>query len=212
LAEKLGELQMMNPPGSIFGFPGMPGRRCGQASTSLFVALLILTALSGCAGKDFHSGPPRPSGDASFEYVPDPGAPGLSLERGEELWPPEPSFTPVPPYPESALTAGCPNTSIVIRIVIGIDGKVFAVRDSPLQRSRGSACHEVFRSAAAAAAMTWKFSPGEKRKLRWSDDFDGDGVPDRRELLKVTPLAVSVDVKFNFFLTRSGEGRVTLQT
>ena len=177
------------------------------------LAALILTVVPcGCAKKEFYPGPPRPAGNTSFQFVADPSAPDIVLKRGEELWPPEPDFTPVPNYPGSALAAGCPDIALVIRIVIGINGKVFAVRDSPMDRSEASACRDAFRSAAVATAMTWKFSPGEKRKLQWSEDFDGDGVPDRRELLKVTPLAVSVDVEFSFFLTESGEGRVTLQT
>jgi outer membrane biosynthesis protein TonB len=111
---------------------------------------------------------------------------------------PDPGITPVyasednapPEYPAYALRSGCRDGAVAVRLVIGTDGNVQEQMEVPGRPVPVDACHQAFRTAAAAAVARWRFAPA----FRVS----------RREQV---PTAVRVDFEFVFEVV-NGQGRV----
>lgn len=183
---------------------------CRTALAGLAAAVLLL--LHGCANRPAASrGPASPDplrGATNATLLPDPAARGAELDENEEYRPPAPrGKNLLPRYPEEALAARCGDGVVGLRIVIGTEGDVIDVGDSPLADSTGGGCGAEFRASAASAVRAWRFWPAEKRRLEPGEDYDKDGTPDYEKVLETTPLPVYLDIRFDFEVV-GGEGRV----
>jgi outer membrane biosynthesis protein TonB len=156
-------------------------------------AVLLTVALlaAGCVRK--RPAPPadpdqgrtsvRPLVDADVEAgaaVPDPGVTPVYASDGN---------TP-PEYPAYALRAGCGGGVVAVRVVIGVDGNVQEQREVPGRPLPADACHQAFRTAAAAAVARWRFAPAFRVSGRTQE-----------------PVPVHVDFEFLFEVV-DGQGRV----
>ncbi len=183
---------------------------CRAALAGLAAALLLLS--SGCANRPATSrGPASPDplrGETNATLLPDPAARGAELDENEEYRPPAPrGKNLLPRYPEEALAARCGDGIVALRIVIGTEGDVIDVGDSPLLDSTGGGCGAGFRTSAESAVRAWRFWPAEKRRLAPGEDYDKDGSPDYEKVLETTPLPVYLDIRFDFEVVE-GKGRV----
>jgi hypothetical protein len=185
---------------------------CRSRAALVGLAATVLVLLSGCANRPAASrGPVSPDplrGATSATLLLDPAATGAELDEDEEYRPPAPrGENRLPRYPEEALAARCGDGTVALRIVIGTEGDVIDVGDSPLQGSTGGDCGADFRVSAESAVRAWRFWPAEKRRLAPGDDYDKDGSPDFERVLETTPLPVYLDIRFDFEVVE-GEGRV----
>ena len=82
---------------------------------------------------------PASNGRTSFTFVADPSVSPPKVSEHQELVAPYPLGKLVDPiYPENALAAGAAPATVFLRIVIGDDGFVSNVSDSPLGASSPS--------------------------------------------------------------------------
>jgi hypothetical protein len=140
--------------------------------------------------------------------VADPSVSPPKVTDDQELVPPGPMSRLVPPiYPAAALAAKAAPASVGLRIVIGEEGFVVDVRDSPVAPSTPSPFAAEFRSAAEIAVKRWRFAPGRLDQYEDGQDVDADGVPDSRSLARSDPIRVFYDVRFDFEIV-SGAGCV----
>ena len=169
-------------------------------------------AVTSCARRTPTAIPqtPDPSrGEASFRFLLDPEAsPGPSLEPNQEFLPPTPIDALRPPaYPEAPLRVGFGSSTVVVRILVGPEGNVVEVRDSPVMEYTPGPFAASFRAATEEAVRAWRFVPGEIRTLVDGKDIDGDGKPDYKIRVSSVLVPVFYDVRFDFEIVR-GEGRV----
>ena len=180
-----------------------------SSTTRRAVVVLLIGSATGCArprlpAKTQPATTPD-QGQVAFEFVADPTvSPPRKTEHQEFVAPDPIGRLPLPLYPEAALAAGAGPTSVGLRIVIGSDGFVAEVQDSPLARSTPSPFAREFRAAAEVAVRRWRFSPGQIVQYEDGEDLDGDGRPDSRREVGRDPTRVFYDVRFDF---RIIEGR-----
>jgi outer membrane biosynthesis protein TonB len=178
-------------------------------------ALLCLVAAVACSGRSATTEPASPGwkaqGTAGFEFLADHGPPSLQLGPAEEIVAPSPNLLAPPVYPQEALDSGCGGGTTGLRIVIGLDGNVIQVDDSPLVTSTGGTCGARFRAAAEEAVHAWEFEPAVWRRLEPGEDYDGDGEPDFERVTASEQIKIYLDVRFTFAVVR-GEGRVRMGT
>ena len=110
-------------------------------------------------------------------------------------------------YPAAALAAGAAPASVGLRIVIGDDGFVADVQDSPVAPSTASPFAAEFRAAAEIAVKRWRFTAGRIDQYEDGQDVDNDGKPDSKSLVRSDRIRVFYDVRFDFEIV-AGEGRV----
>jgi TonB family protein len=103
---------------------------------------------------------------------------------------------PLPQYPQAALEAGAGAAHVVVRIVIGTDGRLTDVRDSPREASSLGPFMDEFRDAVLRALRHWRFTPGMRR----SEEAGVAGA---------TAVAVYYDVRFDFDIV-DGIGQVRM--
>lgn len=186
--------------------------------TALVPALLFCCA--GCA-----SGP-RPAASAQegtaaerppdlakveARFIPDPARIAPALREDQDFVPPHPIVTHLPRYPAGHEDAGGPVV-VVLRFIVGEDGAVREVKDSPLQGSNGAGgrvADPVFREAAVDAVLGWIFVPAAIRTLKPGADLDHDAKPDYTVLVDSERMPVYLDVRFTFEIT-DGEARVRI--
>jgi hypothetical protein len=184
-----------------FGTEPVPvGERRFRAPIFL-VAALVLSG--GCARQAPHAVPipswPDYEGRASYLFVPDPAASSMELPPDEEFIPPSPASGNSPPaYPERALEAGYGAAVVGLRIVLGTDGIVNHVLDSPVIHSTPGPFAADFRAAAESAVRDWLFHPAVHRVLADGEDYDEDGKPDFRRVTESRFLSVYLDIRFEF--------------
>jgi hypothetical protein len=194
--------------------PRLPWKRtpCRRRAALVGLAAALLVVSSGCANRPAASHGPAPPdplrGTTNATLLPDPAARGAELEEDEEYRPPAiRGENRLPLYPEEALAAHCGDGIVALRIVIGTEGDVIDVSDSPLLDSTGGGCGADFHASAASAVRAWRFWPAEKRRLAPGEDYDKDGSPDYEKVLETTPLPVYLDIRFDFEVVE-GVGRV----
>jgi hypothetical protein len=140
--------------------------------------------------------------------------------------PPHPIVTHLPQYPAGHEDAGGPVV-VVLRFIVGKDGAVREVKDSPLHDpggpgDPGGARHAggssgpggriadpVFREAAVDAVLGWIFVPAAIRTLKPGADLDHDSKPDYTVLVDSERMPVYLDVRFTFEII-DGEARVRI--
>ena len=176
-----------------------------------FLAAASIVAATGCAHpppKIFPKASPPPHGQVEFQFIADPKMAPPRVTDHQELVAPSPIGRLVAPtYPPAPLAAHAGPASVALRIVIGAEGHVVEVRDSPLMGSTPSPFAADFRAAAETAVRRWRFSPGRIDQYEDGADLDGDGVPDSTRLAQSDVIRVFYDVRFDFEIV-GGEGRV----
>jgi len=147
-------------------------------------------------------------GKVGFEFIADPSVTPPKVTDHQEIVAPDAIGKLVGPvYPSAALAARADPASVVLRIVIGADGHVSDVQDSPLMRSTPSPFAADFRAAADMAVRRWRFTSGRIDQYEDGPDLDGDGAPDSTHLARSDNIRVFYDVRFDFEIV-GGEGRV----
>jgi len=143
----------------------------------------------------------------AYRFILDPTAAVLRLADGTDFVEPIPMREfPLPRYPQTALDAKAGPAQVVVRILIGTDGRIADVRDSPLEASSSGPFAGEFRDAALRALRHWRFNPGRIDQIA-NKDLDGDGQPDYREVIRYDLVPVFYDVRFDFEIV-GGEGKV----
>ena len=183
-------------------------------------AVLLTLGTMACAHKNAAPRAPEPSspataatpvplgGRTAFTFMADPSVSPPKVSDHQELVAPDPIGRLVPAiYPAGALAADAAPASVGLRIVIGDDGFVADVRDSPLAPSTASPFAAEFRAAAETAVRRWRFTPGEIVQYEDGADVDGDGQPDSKSIERSDRIRVFYDVRFDFEIV-AGEGRV----
>jgi len=152
--------------------------------------------------------PDPAAGKTSFTFIADPSVSPPKVSDHQELVAPGALGKLVDPiYPESALAANAPPASVYLRIVIGEDGFVSDVKDSPLGSATPSSFAAEFRSASEIAVKRWRFTPGVIVQYEDGPDLDDDGHPDSTSMMRTDRIRVFYDVRFDFEIV-GGEGRV----
>ena len=183
-----------------------------RAASPRLLAAASIIGLLGCT----HA-PPRPPipetpspgrGQVGFEFIADPKTAPPKVADHQKLVAPSPiGKLVVPGYPPAPYAAHAAPASVVLRIVIGTDGHVLDVQDSPLMSSTPSPFAADFRAAAETAVRRWRFTSGRIDQYEDGPDLDGDGVPDSTYLARSDNVRVYYDVRFDFEIV-GDEGRV----
>lgn len=150
-------------------------------------------------------------GQSAYRFLPDPSAklPEWTAEQGDFQRPiPETGRQPLPEYPERALEEGVGDAWVTVRILIGLDGTLTAVTDSPLEASSAGPHAAAFRQSVERALRRWRFHPGYFARRGASIDADGDGTPDASLVEGWTQVPVYYDLRFDFRIV-DGTGQVT---
>ncbi len=177
--------------------------------------MIAMLGSAGCAPHTVLMPPATPSepdsarGQASFTVIPDPGpAPELPKDR-EFVRPRAIGQLATPIYPEAALAAKFGNISVTVRIIIGTEGVVTKIDDSPNGApAAGPYAHE-FRAAVDDTVHKWRFEPAALRQFEDGADLNGDGQPDFKRLVWSQDVPVYIDVRFDFEIV-NGKGQVNL--
>jgi hypothetical protein len=150
--------------------------------------------------------PPPDRTNVEVQFIPDPGRIAPTLREGQGFTSPSPIVTHLPDYPAGLEKAG--SAVVVLRFIVGVDGAVRDVGDSPL-RDPGAAADPAFREAAVTAVRSWLFVPAEIRTVKPGADLDHDGKPDYTVLVESERVPVYLDVRFTFEMI-AGQGRVRI--
>ncbi len=193
---------------------GSPRFGRGPDARRLLATLLIgATAAAACArprGAMAVGAPPTAvGGDVGVRAIPDPDRTREPLPPDQEVVPP--SGIPgnrLPAYPPEALREGWTPATEVVRIVIGVDGSVLTVSDSPLRGSTPGPHAARFRAAVEDAVQEWRFRPARWRRMVDGEDWDGDGVADYRKVVESREIPVYLDLAFTFRIV-DGVGTVS---
>lgn len=112
----------------------------------------------------------------------------------------------LPRYPAPALSAGCRDGAVPVRVHVGTDGNVAAIRDVPGRPAATDDCHLAFQAAVKEAVAAWRFAPAFRQTPTPGPDVDGDGRPD---LTRWEQVAVPIYLDFEFLFTVvDGRGEV----
>ena len=204
--------------------PRLHRRRRPRACTDApLAALAAALAAAGCATAP-RAAPPAPApadaaapaavprvGQSAYRFLPDPAAkmPEWTADEGDFHRPvPAPGRQPLPEYPERALEEGVGEAWVTVRILIGLDGTLVAVGDSPLEASSTGPHAAAFRQSVERALRRWLFEPGYFARRGAAIDADGDGSPDATMVDSWTRVPVYYDIRFDFRIV-DGAGRVT---
>ena len=194
---------------------------------ALLPALLLCCA--GCASVA-KPGAPAPAGAPAerppdlprveAQFIADPARIAPALRDDQDFMPPHPIVTHLPQYPPGHEDAVGPVV-VVLRFVVGNDGAVVKVRDSPLRdpggpsggggdgHTGGVAADPAFREAAVDAVLSWLFVPAAIRTVKPGPDLDHDSKADYTVLVESERMPVYLDVRFTFEIIE-GEGRVRI--
>ena len=147
-------------------------------------------------------------GHVAFTFFADPKVGPPKVSDHQELVAPDALGKLVAPaYPAAPPAAHADPATVALRIVIGEDGHVLDVLDSPLMQSTPSPFAADFRAAAETAVRRWRFTPGRIDQYEDGPDVNGDGVPDSTRLIRSDNVQIFYDVRFDFEIV-GGQGRV----
>lgn len=148
------------------------------------------------------------AGVVGFEYAAELRPTLPKLEEGQEYRAayalPE---NPLPVYPTRLLELGLPLQEVVVRVVIGSDGAVVRIEDSPVPSRVEPRYASDFGEAVRSAVREWRFEPAFIRTFAPGPDYDGDGKSDFPVLSGSEQLTSYHDLRFAFEI-RDGRGVV----
>lgn len=148
-------------------------------------------------------------GRVEVETLPDAAAKTPALRAGQQSFmAPVPLETPPPDFPPGSLADGMEPTVIVVRIVIGEQGNILGVLDSPEAQDHGA---PAFRAAVEQAVRGWKYKPAIIRSLVGGEDVNSDGIPDLNVVTQDQPVRSYLDLRFTFEVV-DGRGRVRMRS
>jgi hypothetical protein len=176
--------------------------------------LALVIASAGCAGVPKAASSPSADspgltpvrGDVEVQFIPDPARIAPTLREDQDFLSPSPIVTHLPEYPSGHEKPG-EAVVVVLRFIVGVNGAVEEVRDSPL--SDAAAADAAFREAAVSAVKSWLFVPAEIRTVKPGADLDNDGKPDYTVLVDSERIPVYLDVRFTFEMV-AGQGQVRI--
>ena len=200
------------------GDPAMLKCPNDDSQTAYLHSLLIAIALGNlCALMACNHQPPKTvvaspqsslSGEATFTALPDPASAQRELPKNQIYQPPRRKGTlSTPAYPPAALATRFGAATVAVRIVIGEEGKVTGITNSPLLASTPGPFAAEFRAATEEAIRSWAFEPAEVQTLEDGKDLDGDGKPDYQVVVAREKIPVYFDLRFDFNIVGK-EGRV----
>ena len=181
----------------------------GRSACIRWTALLLVgLSLSACAKRPAPIAPPVPRGEVGYRFLTTGRSPLLAAD--EELTSPRPRAPlRLPDYPANALAGGAAPSTVGVRFVIGTEGTVIEVLDSPRLTSTPGPYAAEFRRAVEETVRTWLFSPGAVTRFENGTDLDGDGEPDYRRFVSSRSVEVFYDVTFEFRTSTDGAPQVT---
>jgi hypothetical protein len=149
--------------------------------------------------------------NVEVQFIPDPARIAPTLRDDQDFAPPTPIVTHLPEYPAGREKTAGPAV-VVLRFVVGKDGAVHDVHDSPLRDAggtTGAGADPAFRDAAVDAVRSWLFVPAMIRTVKPGADLDHDGKPDYTVVVDADRIPVYLDVRFTFEMIE-GQGRVRM--
>lgn len=181
-------------------------------SSALLMLALVVPGL-GCAARN------RPAGKAvdqgvvgrvAVETLPDPAAKTPPLAAGRQLFlAPVPLETPHPVFPAVALVEGMQPVVVVVRIVVGEQGRVLGVLESPAAPHEVGSTPPAFRAAVEQAVRGWRYKPATIQSFVGGEDINRDGTPDVDVVTQDSPVRSYLDLRFTFDVV-DGRGRVRM--
>lgn len=151
---------------------------------------------------------PSREGQSSFVFLQNEPSPDAQTRPDEEIVPPRAlGQLALPSYPPAALAARLGHAVLVLRAVIGTDGRIASLEKSPRGTSTCGAFEKEFLSSIEEAAKQWIFQPAEWRRLEDGTDLNADGKIDFRRVVERRAIVVFYDVRFEFDV-RNGRGQV----
>jgi hypothetical protein len=149
---------------------------------------------------------PTALAQVAAEFIPDPARVEPSLLEGQDFVAPHPIATPMPLYPPEREVERGPIV-VVLRFIVGTDGAVRQVRDSPLADGGAAPADPAFRKAAEDALLNWVFVPAAIQTIQPGEDLDHDSRPDYTILVDSSRVPTYLDVRFTFEIV-DGQERV----
>jgi TonB-like protein len=180
-----------------------------MTASRLAIGVLLIVSSACAARHQAAVAPPQPGreGRTSVRVLTEPGGPGSSDLTVERITVAHASDqNQLPTYPAHALKAGCQGGVVPVRVHIGPDGNVSAVRTIPENPVADDQCHSAFWVAVYEAVSVWKFAPAFRQTPIPGPDDDGDGRPDITRW-KQEAVAIYVDFEFLFSVV-NGVGEV----
>jgi outer membrane biosynthesis protein TonB len=164
---------------------------------------LALVLVLGCA-KAHPSPPPLARhGESSFRTLAETevvsGEPEPSPETITAIHPFAENLSPS--YPADALSAGCGDGLVPVRVHVGIDGRVSDVRRIPGRVVAGDACHGMLETAVRQALAGWQFVPAYRIRRLAAE------TPGQEPTVERVPLGLDLDYEFVFTVV-DGKGSV----
>ncbi len=120
---------------------------------------------------------------------------------------PVPLETPLPNFPAVALVDGMEPVVVVVRIVIGEQGGVLGLLDSPAGTQPPSGAPPAFKAMVEEAVRGWKYQPATIRSFVSGEDINHDGVLDVDVVTQDKAVRSYLDLRFTFEVV-DGRGRV----
>lgn len=178
--------------------------------TARALAGLLLLTVCGCSARPPVAVPaPLPrEGRTSVRLLPAEKVGSGSSEAADEIVTPAwaSADNALPRYPSHALEAGCRDGVVPVRVHVGTDGNVAAIRNVPGRPIATDDCHAAFQGAVKEAVAAWRFAPAFRQTPSPGPDVDGDGRPD---LTRWEQVAVPIYLDFEFLFTVvDGRGEV----
>ena len=157
---------------------------------------------TGCAKGHPSHGDRARQGQASYRPLAEVEAAGEAPEAAaEQITAIHPlAGNRAPSYPGAALSAGCGDGLVPVRVHIGVDGRVSEVGPIPGRATGGDACDEEFETAVRGAVSSWEFVPAY-RVRRVAE------TPGAEPTVERVPLGLDVDFEFVFTIV-DGKGTV----
>ena len=176
----------------------------------------LLVASTACASIDHRGKPSQVAdssrrGDVAFQFLQDPSRVVPHLVENQDFMAPVPLDTPPPKYPTGDHASASAPVTLVVRIVVGEEGTVREVLESPLAGPSSREIDACFRAAVEEAVGGWSFVPAAIRTLAPGEDLDHDSKPDYTVLVDSTRVPAYLDVRFKFEMIE-GTGRVRLDS
>lgn len=173
------------------------------------VVLCVACASTEDRGKPLGEPGASRRADVAFQFLQDPGRVVPRLAENQDFMAPVPLDTPLPQYPQGAQAEASAPVTLVVRIVVGEEGTVRKVVESPLAGPTSRDIAGSFRAAVEDAVRGWTFVPAAIRTVAPGEDLDHDSKPDYTVLVDSTRVPAYMDVRFRFEMVE-GKGRVRL--
>jgi len=154
------------------------------ATLGLLVASIACTSIDHRGEPSQVADSPR-RGDVAFQFLQDPRRVVPHLTEDQDFMAPVPLDTPLPKYPTGDHARASGPVTLVVRIVVGEEGTVREVLESPLAGPSPREL-EAFWAAAEEAVRGWSFVPAAIRTLAPGEDLDQDSKPNYTVLVDST--------------------------